>query len=461
MVTLAILSILGMGSILGLADMAIAQEQALNQDNFEVEVGNKTYQFYYQMNNTGSIDSISIDTPLSLLMRITSPSNGTLELTFPRELYDALSFTEHDEPLLYVGGKFSDELPVISKSCEQISITIPVQAGIRDVELLYADILMNHSHSYPEDIVLVKEIERDNQTHTVVLFTDAKKCDVTFSEVEELIIQIDIKGRDEVTTIDQGYFAITIPHALLGGSYTVLVDGEQASSVQEPYGNAAFYNGDSPVSQLIFNYTKNASTIKIMGTTVAFDYLSYPSLSNMAGDIIYDTEVGQQSIISLSVQNNNPTEELYVILVEIRDANDVTRDLFWQTGMIEANGNYTMGTSWSPSEEGNNYQIRSFIIHDINSTIPSSGVFSLGGITVVEPPLYQFCCTKLADNTQIGIIMNTSYSFEYTLDAGHVTNIQANFDTLSMLLTFEGVSRDSYLTLKLPAPLMQMFFPDE
>ena len=30
-----------------------------------------------------------------------------------------------------------------------------------------------------------------------------------------------------------------------------------------------------------------------------------------------------------------------------------------------------------------------------------------------------------------------------------------------MLMTFEGISKDSYLTMRLSAPLMDMLFPDE
>ena len=51
--------------------------------------------------------------------------------------------------------------------------------------------------------------------------------------------------------------------------------------------------------------------------------------------------------------------------------------------------------------------------------------------------------------------MNTTYSFEYSLDSGYITNIQADFDAGRILMTFEGISRDSYLTIKWPAPLVQ------
>lgn len=192
----------------------------------------------------------------------------------------------------------------------------------------------------------------------------------------------------------------------------------------------------------------------------AIHYLSTPSLHNLDGDRIDSVEVGQQSMIRLSIHNNIPYEQPFVILVEIRDSNDVTTDVFWQSGIFGEGGNYTMETSWAPRDEDNNYQIRSFVVSDLDNPQVLSAVYGREEISVVSP-IYQFCCTKLSERTYIGIIMNTSYSFEYTLNSGYITNIQADFDALNMLLTFEGISRDSYLSLKLPTPLMLMFFPDE
>lgn len=105
----------------------------------------------------------------------------------------------------------------------------------------------------------------------------------------------------------------------------------------------------------------------------------------MAGDKIDKIQVGQQSLVGVTVHNNNSTEQSMVILIEVRDDNDVTIDLFWQTSKIEAKGNYTMETSWTPSKVGTD-SIRSFAFTDFEKpqTQILSEVASLDGITVVE-----------------------------------------------------------------------------
>jgi hypothetical protein len=256
---------------------------AQTNDAIEIQVGSKSYLLKYDMSNGGTVNGISVQA-LNLIMNVTSPSDSNLHLTFPRELYDSLNFTEHGEPMIVVNDKIMDAPPQIASSCEQISMNINLPAGAKKVELAYADILMEHTHSYPEKIELVKKIGIENQTFNLRLLTDAKRCDTSFVK-EEKTIHVDIKGRTEIATSDAGYFEITIPHDLLGGNYTVLVDGKQVSFSEEPYGNVAFYPDGTPVSRLVLNYPVNASRIDIVGTKVMPEFSTITFMVIMAGVI--------------------------------------------------------------------------------------------------------------------------------------------------------------------------------
>jgi hypothetical protein len=257
--------------------MASAQEQDFSEKSVEVQAGNKTYPLFYYMSSGGTINSVSTDTYLIMAINVTSLTDGKLELRFPRELYDALSFTEHDEPILFV-----NEVPVdvplgLTSSCEDISFVVPVQAGTREIEIIYSDILMNHSHSYPQKIHLVKSIEAEGEKFSAILATDAKKCDLSFLK-DEKKFHIDIEGRREATNIDEGYFSLTFPRDLLGGNYTVLVDGKPTSFIEDQFFTknytdigvqSATQDDFTPIkaSHLSFNYSRDATSIEIIGTT--------------------------------------------------------------------------------------------------------------------------------------------------------------------------------------------------
>jgi hypothetical protein len=112
------------------------------------------------------------------------------------------------------------------------------------------------------------------------------------------------------------------------------------------------------------------------------------SLHNVGGQEIDTVEVHQQAIIRVTMHNNDEKEWPFVILVEARDGDGVTQYLAWQSGKIGSNEDYTMETSWIPSEEGSNYQLRSFAVTDFEHSQILSPAYSSGVITVVESPYY-------------------------------------------------------------------------
>jgi hypothetical protein len=191
-------------------------------------------------------------------------------------------------------------------------------------------------------------------------------------------------------------------------------------------------------------------------------YPSTPTLHNLAGEKISTIEVGQQSMIRISVHNNNPAEQPFLLLVEVRNGYGVTEYLAWQSGVAEANGNYTMETLWTPNahcgippnEECRNYTIRSFAITSLQNPQILSPVFETDGITLSgSPPIQNPGHYSLSLNNQT---FQIDYSFSR---GGRITQIEAADETESM--TFSLLTpRDSRLSITMPEELMQHIFPN-
>lgn len=83
------------------------------------------------------------------------------------------------------------------------------------------------------------------------------------------------KGQPNNQIIPDGYFEITIPHAYLGGNYTVLVNNATITAYNMTYnrGSADDPQGDSTTISLNYDGTTTKS-IDIMGTTAIPEFSS-------------------------------------------------------------------------------------------------------------------------------------------------------------------------------------------
>lgn len=179
------------------------------------------------------------------------------------------------------------------------------------------------------------------------------------------------------------------------------------------------------------------------------------SLHNVSGHEIDTVEVNQQSVIRVTMHNNDESEWPFVILVEVRDGDGVARYLAWQSGKIGSNENYTMETSWIPSDDGTNYQIRSFAVTEFEHPKILSPAYSVGGITVIESPYY----TSPGQLHYDLIINNQTFQIDYYFSNGNgkVARIEADTETKNMV--FHLVTpRDSYLSVILPKGLIPFVF---
>ena len=89
---------------------------------------------------------------------------------------------------------------------------------------------------------------------------------------------------------------------------------------------------------------------------------------DMDGNILVEKNVTQNSIIilSTSLQNNIAKVKPFIVVLEVRDKDQVTTYIQFQKGSLAPNDQTEIGISWKPDQIGN-YNVRAIIISQFNS----------------------------------------------------------------------------------------------
>lgn len=97
--------------------------------------------------------------------------------------------------------------------------------------------------------------------------------------------------------------------------------------------------------------------------------LSLPALKSLDGSPIFVIRPGQQALIHITVTNNEPASQPFTAIVEVRDEDDITLNLQWQSGTLGPNGSQEMAMSWTadPESEFGEVSIRAFAITDFEN----------------------------------------------------------------------------------------------
>jgi hypothetical protein len=170
-------------------------------------------------------------------------------------------------------------------------------------------------------------------------------------------------------------------------------------------------------------------------------------LFDAKGERVRDTLIAQQVSMRVTIVNNGDTEQQYMVLTEMRDGFGITIYLTWQSGILKAGENYTFETSWIVdtackihSQGCNTYEVRSFVITDIQSPRVLSDVKAIGG-SVIET-------TEEGNRLYRLELDGKLYEIEYSLDAGSIGLIQVDRERSLVHLTLRDVDERSQLSLK-------------
>jgi hypothetical protein len=92
---------------------------------------------------------------------------------------------------------------------------------------------------------------------------------------------------------------------------------------------------------------------------------SSPEVKDFSGGDIDEVNVGQQVVLSTTIANNVDADQPFVALVEVRDSDEATIFLAWQTGILDSNDDAEVGLSFMPDKPGT-YSIRTFVISSLS-----------------------------------------------------------------------------------------------
>ncbi len=92
---------------------------------------------------------------------------------------------------------------------------------------------------------------------------------------------------------------------------------------------------------------------------------SPPQAQDVSGKPISEVKAGQQVVLTTTVINKNDQAQPFVALIEVRDSNDVTVYLAWQTGTLNPSGQANIGLSWTP-DNSDSYTVRAFVISSLD-----------------------------------------------------------------------------------------------
>jgi hypothetical protein len=124
-----------------------------------------------------------------------------------------------------------------------------------------------------------------------------------------------------------------------------------------------------------------AIDVNISGKTgIETTDVARPIAKNMAGNS-GPFSAGTSLTLSTTITNNNSDQEAFVALIEVRDSNDVTVFLSWQSGNLESRGTTNISVAWLSNNAGA-YQVRTFVLSSLGNGAEVLSPVATSDITV-------------------------------------------------------------------------------
>ena len=110
---------------------------------------------------------------------------------------------------------------------------------------------------------------------------------------------------------------------------------------------------------------------------------SAPVLQSAFSPPLKDVQAGQQVMISTTIANNDAIRDWPSFVInEVRDPNGITVQLSWQSGIVEAGDQMSVGVSWMPEYAGT-YELKIFVTSGLENPHILS-IVSSSRVTVAE-----------------------------------------------------------------------------
>ncbi|MGH9878757.1 MAG: hypothetical protein ACREBU_10820 [Nitrososphaera sp.] len=234
---------------------------------YDLKLENRDFVIRYDSPDTGLKLSNMSTSFLQLAIELQrSSSDGPLDITFPREVLDIV-FTGHYISIF--GDEVVDEYEIVDLSCEEITMRFHLGAGTEMIIFAGADIPGTHLHPEPQIFQPIMKGKVLGEPFELSPVLDSRVCGYTV-DPDSKSIHFDI---ERATQKEQGTFDFAISHDLLGGNYTVLVDGKAIPHSEEFISASRVYPPTShDLTRISFNYSTNVRSIDLMGETAIPEY---------------------------------------------------------------------------------------------------------------------------------------------------------------------------------------------
>lgn len=237
-----------------------------------VSLRGQTYLVQYSLDH-GTIQSITADNHnLFLKLNSTESGNGNLTLVLPMDLASKLFGPGATTgPIQDFIGAFVDAIDLTSKlqvnsTCDSVVLKVGIVPGASDVVFSGSYMAGGGGENSSSDVRV---------RVTPILVADGKQFKIdTFTDSTACVFSLDKSKKDLHIAIQspndsQGYMKLAIPHELLGGNYTVLIDGKPST----------VYNitaADANITSIETRYDPSAKSIDIIGTSVIPEFPVLP-----------------------------------------------------------------------------------------------------------------------------------------------------------------------------------------
>jgi hypothetical protein len=247
------------------------------QERQSLKVMREGKEYDVQYNSTAKVQSIELRGSDMNINLFNITQDGRIELRIPMDLAKSLFFPGNSPAsiesfAIFVDGREPTESGVLVPSCESLVITTDFIKGSEQIIIAISSMSGNDGGStsaQQSGIPVTQTLQLPEGEFEIDLVTNALRCDLTLIK-EEKKLHIDIAGR----AWEVGYLQITIPHKVLGGNYSLVIDNKTVSNF-----NTTSLEDSTIVST---TYDGGAKAIDIIGTTVIPEF-PFPLLVAIAG----------------------------------------------------------------------------------------------------------------------------------------------------------------------------------
>lgn len=233
----------------------------------------------------GEVTKVAADEDLlTVTITVRTIGDGFFQILFPREFMTSFfKLGSASGPYygieVFVDGVGLYNNPTVVADCNFATFRFPIDAGTETIEFVGTFVPADLPPSpTPERYMFLHEGAAANgATFRIRVATNAESCNLSLIESEKRL-HVSLA----VTSDKQGFLELTLPHYVLGGNYTVLIDGKPTNDHNATfvrYGDPRYYlpeiSGDATIITLEYDGS-NTKSIDIVGTSVIPEFGTLP-----------------------------------------------------------------------------------------------------------------------------------------------------------------------------------------